>query len=42
MLMPTEDEIQVAKEYAASMPNWPAQGSIDAVDNILVIKLSDV
>lgn len=42
MLMPTEDEIQVAKEYATSMPSWPAQGSIDVVDNILVIKLSDV
>lgn len=36
------EEIQVAKAHAASMPSWPAEGSIDVVDNLLVIKLSDV
>lgn len=42
MTISTEAEIAVAKEHAASMPSWPAQGSIDVIDNILVIKLSDV
>lgn len=42
MTMGSEEEINKAKEYAASMPSWPAQGSVDDVDGILVIKLSDV
>lgn len=42
MNMPTEEEIQIAKEHAVSMPSWPALGSIDVVDNILVVKLSEV
>lgn len=42
MQISSVDEIQVAKEHAASMPSWPAEGCIDVIDNILVIKLSDV
>lgn len=42
MQISSVDEIQIAKTHAEMMPSWPAKGCIDVVDNILVIKLSDV
>lgn len=40
MELPTPEEAAFAQTQAASMPVWPATGSVQAVDGIMIIRLS--
>lgn len=40
MEMPTQEQAAFAQEQAVSMPVWPATGSVQAVNGIMIIRLS--
>ena len=40
MELPTREQAALAQEYAASMPVWPATGSVQVSDGVMIIKLS--
>lgn len=40
MEMPTPEQAALAQEYAASMPAWPATGSVQVSDGVMIVKLS--
>ena len=41
MEIPGEAQAAYAQEQAASMPSWPATGSVQASDGIIIVKLSE-
>ena len=41
MEIPDEAQAAYAQEQAASMPTWPATGSVQASDGIIIVKLSE-
>ncbi|MEG0896943.1 MAG: hypothetical protein RSF73_05315, partial [Ruthenibacterium sp.] len=40
--IPSVEQMQMAGAKCDEMPNWPAEGSIAPVDDVLVVKLGDV
>lgn len=40
MEMPTQEQAASAREQAASMPVWPASGSVQVSDGVIIIRLS--
>lgn len=40
--LPSPDQIKEAQTLSSDMPPWPDPGSVEIIDNIIVIKLSDI
>ena len=41
MEKPTQEQASFAQAQAVSMPVWPAAGSVQQMNGIVIIKLSD-
>ena len=39
---PSRDELAYAEELAAEMPIWPAEGCIQKMDGLIIVKLSEI
>ncbi len=39
---PSRDELAYAEELAANMPIWPAEGCIQKMDGLIIVKLSEI